>query len=304
MTLGGCSKYRIACEKSEIIRENFEKISGPTKEVETQYQTDLSYVNKDKGYALGLIVLGACLSIFCESLIIHYLFSGWSDWHVGQVSIPVGVLGSLFLSGLVSYTLISSELHKRQEAEVIHESIMADSFLPIAARANVTDRVHMQMLAKSTVKVDEIVNTDTIDSAFEHAVKSDIDHLLDGKGTIILRIDNERRQKELQIAAEKEKTRHQLRLLKGGMDAETDLPNTGELPLVSGGSTSVLNSVTRKMRGDGVENLKKIYSLYRQMGEDYFTPERKEELAQNMDITVRSIDRILQKIRNGEVVSQ
>jgi hypothetical protein len=309
MTLGGCSKYRIACEKKEIITDNFEDIENPTKEVEYQYKKDIKRIDANIRTSAGLIVLGAALSIFCEYLIIQYLFVGWNDIPVyGSLSIPIAHIGGLFLSGLVSYTLISSELQKSQEKDAIHESITADSFLPIAARANVTDRVHMQMLAKSTVKVDEITNTDTIDSAFEHAVKTDIDHLLDGKGTIILRIDNEKRQKELQIEADRQRTRHQLRLLKGGdsnPESETQqntdsfyttqLPTTGPIAKIAG---------TRKMRGDGLENMKRVYALYKQMGEEYFTPERKTALAEELGIDMRSINRILQKIREGEVVSQ
>ena len=274
MTLGGCSKFRIASEKREIIQTNYERIVDPTAETTQQYHSDLFYVDRDRKSSACLIGLGACLSIFCENFIVQYLFIGWNGGHVGSVALPIGTIGSLFLSGLVSYTLISSELHKTQEKEVIHESITADSFLPIAARANVTDRVHQQMLQKSIVKVDEIANTDTIDAAFEQAVLQDIDNLLEGKGTIILRIDNEKRQKEMQIEADKQRTRQQLRLLKGGDDTLSGEDTGGEQyytsPLPITGPIAKQPQGSRKMRGDGIENMKKVFSLYKQMGEEYF----------------------------------
>ena len=305
MTLGGCSKYRIATERREIIQENFDKIVDPTPETGRQYSSDIARENKNRYSSAWLIVLGATLSIFCENFVVQYLFTGWTPMQIGPVSIPIGTIGSLFLSGLVSYTLISSELHKKQESDVIHESITADSFLPTATRADVTDRVYQQMLKRSSTKVDEISESETIDSAFEQAVLQDIDSLLDGKGTIILRIDNERRQKEMQIEADKQRTRQQLRLLKGGESTpEEDTEGvfyTSQLPIT--GPIAKVPQNTRKMRGDGMENMKRVYSLYKQMGEEYFTPDRKEGLSQELGITLRSLDRILQKLRTGEIIT-
>lgn len=275
LTLTNCAKLRITREKIELINEDYSCIETPTNDTDLERQKDVKLVEKGRWSIILLIVLGTSLSMMCESFIIHFLF--------GNFQVILGWIASLFLSGLVSYTLISSELHKGLDAEVIHESLNADTFLAVAARANVTDHVNQQMLKKATTKVKEIVGSEVMLSAIDQAVIADVDDVMEGNGRIILRIDNEREQKRAQIAREKDLTRQQLSLVKGSGDTE---------PLSVIQASAEQRSKSR--------NYLQIEDIYKRCGDAHFTSHRKKKLAQEYRIDVRTIDRYLEQIRESE----
>lgn len=279
LTLTNCAKLRIIREKIELINEDYaNKVETPTKGTTEERLNDIKKVKKGQWSVILLIIVGTGLSMMCESFIIHFLF--------GNFQVYLGWAASLFLSGLVSYTLISSELHKSLDADVLHESLNADTFLAIAARANVTDHTNQQILKQSTTKVKEITDSEVMLSMIDQAVIADVDDTMEGNGRIILRIDNEREQKRLQIAREKELTRQQLSLIKGGNDD---------------GSGETLSVMTRASEPRAKsQNYQRIEDLYNRCGEAYFTSQRKKKLAQEYRIDVRTIDRYLEQIRESE----
>jgi uncharacterized membrane protein YedE/YeeE len=273
LTLTNCAKLRIVREKVELINEDYAHIENPTNDTDLERQKDIEKAQKGQLSIILLIAMGTGLSMMCESFIIHFLF--------GNFQVILGWIAAFFLSGLVSYTLISSELHKGLDADVIHESLNADTFLGIAARANVTDHTNQHILAKSTTKVREIANSDVMLSAIDQAVIADVDDAMEGNGRIILRIDNEREQKRLQMAREKDLTRQQLSLIKGG-----------------DGDTEPLTAITSEQRPKS-QNYQRIEDLYSRCGEAYFTSNRKKKLAQEYRIDPRTIDRYLEQIRES-----
>lgn len=276
LTLTNCAKLRIIRDKVELINEDYACIENPTNETELQQQKDIKKAKKGRWSVILLIILGTLLSMMCESFIIHFLFASFQMY--------LGWGASLFLSGLVSYTLISSELHKGLDAEVLHESLNADTFLAIAARANVTDHTNQQILKQSTTKVKEITESDVMQNAIDQAVIADVDDAMEGNGRIVLRIDNEREQKRLQMAREKELTRQQLSLVKGGNDGDTEPLALAPIP---------------EQRPKS-QNYLKVEDLYKRCGESIFTPQRKKKLAAEYRIDVRTIDRYLEQIREAQ----
>jgi hypothetical protein len=277
LTLTNCAKLRIIREKVELINEDYARIEKPTNDTELERQKDIEKAEKGRWSVILLVVLGTGLSMMCESFIIHFLF--------GSFQIFVGWVAALFLSGLVSYTLISSELHKGLDAEVVHESLNADTFLAIAARANITDHTNEQILAKATTKVREITNSEALTKAIDHAVIADVDDVMQGDGKIIYYIDSEREQKRLQMQRENELTLQQLSLVKGGNESNTEP------------SLSILQTPVERAKS---RNYLQIEDLYKRCGEAYFTPQRKKKLAGEYRIDIRTIDRYLAQIRNEE----
>jgi hypothetical protein len=287
LTMTNSTKLRIMRDKVEIIEEKLahaEALTGDsTEDTKSELEKDKKAVQKGKGSVIFLIVLGTGLSMLCESFIIHFLFVSWQPLIVAGIAINVGWIASLFLSGLVSYTLIASEMHKRLDSEVIHESLNADNFLATAALANMKDAVSEQMLLQSATKVKEITKSDVITSGIDRAVVKSVDEIMNGGGEIALRIDDEREQKRLQMLHDKERTRQQLSIVRGG--------NTEPLALAD------MASFDDSPQPQKSRNYLAIEEVYRKSGEAYFTPRGKSFLARKLGITVKTVERALNQIK-------
>ncbi len=275
LTTTNSTKLRIMRDKVTAIEENFARIEDPTEHVKSEKDKDIKSAKKGRNSIVFLIILGTGLSMMCESFIIHFLFTSWNP--------VVGWIASLFLSGLVSYTLISSELHKKHESAVIHDSLDTDNFLGVAAHATIKDRVHECILAQSATKVDEITDSEVMLQAIDQAVVKHVDEVMQGDGEIVERIADEREQTRLRIAQERERTRQQLSIIRDGGTPE---------PLSSPVVASFENPQAPKSK-----NHLKIEELYNQLGESYFTANKKGRLARKLGISVRHIDRILTQIK-------
>lgn len=279
LTTTNSTKLRIMRENVEEIEERFASIEDPTATVKKEKEKDIEAAKKGRRSIIFLIGLGTSLSVMCESFIIHFLFTSWQPY--------IGWIASLFLSGLVSYTLISSELHKRQEAEVIRDSLNTDSFLGVAAQATIKDRVHERMLSQSIVKVDEITDSEVMQQAIDQAVIKHVDEVMQGEGEIVERIADEREQTRLRIAQEKERTRQQLSIIRDG----------GQLESLS--ASTIVASFDNPQAQKSKNHLK-IEELYHRCGETYFTKRAKNSLSRQMGVSVRHIDRILNQIKEEE----
>jgi len=280
LTTTNSTKLRIMRDKVELIEADLAQINEPTEATKTEFDKEIAFAKKGRGSIIFLMSLGTGLSMMCESFIIHFLFVSWEPVTIGPISINVGWIASLFLSGLVSYTLISSELHKKLDAEVIHEALNADNFLAIAASANIKDHVNEQLLEQATTQVKEVTDSSAIRTAIGQAVVKNVDDAMDGRGQIVLRIDDEREQKRLQIAHERELTKSQLRIV----------PREGEMEPI----TSMISfDVPQRQKS---KNHVRLEDLYQKNGEEYFTPRKKNFLSRELGISVRHIDRILEQI--------
>lgn len=279
LTTTNSTKLRIMRENVEEIEARFLSIEEPTEAVKKEKDKNIKVAKKGSRSIISLIILGTAFSMMCESFFIHLLFTSWNP--------IVGWIASLFLSSLVSYTLISSELHKRQEAEVIRDSLNTDTFMGVAAQATIKDRVHERMLAQATVKVDEITDSEVLKQAIDQAVIKHVDEVMEGEGEIIERIADEREQTRLRIAQEKERTRQQLSIIRDGGQPE---------PL----STSAVVASFDNPQPQKSKNHLRIEEMYRQCGESYFTARAKNRLSRKMGITTRTIDRILTQIKEEE----
>ena len=284
LTTTNCAKLRIMRDKIDLIEENFTAIEEPTEDTKLECEKDKIAAQKGRSSIILLIALGTGLSMMCESFIIHFLFVSWHPIVIGPILINIGWIASLFLSGLVSYTLISSELHKRLDADVLHESLNADTFLATAARANIKDRVNEQILIQSSTKVDEITQSGVMTSAIDRAVIKQVDDVMQGNGEIVLRIDDEREAKRLQLLQDKERTRQQLSVIRGG-DTE---------PL----AIADMGFVDDTPQPQKSKNYLKVEQIYHENGgEEYFTSNRRSRIARQLGISSRHIDRILNSIK-------
>ncbi|HEX3643606.1 MAG TPA: hypothetical protein VHV10_20145 [Ktedonobacteraceae bacterium] len=284
LTATNSTKLRLMGEAVEEAEARFSQIKGPPAAAATaEYEKQKIAAQKGKRVIIFLITLGTSLSMLCESFCIHFLFTSW-DLYVGWIA-------SFFLSGLVSYTLISSELHKKHEAAIILDSLDTDNFLGVAAHATIKDRVHERMLTQSTVKVDEIANSAVMLQAIDQAVIQHVDEVMHGGGEIVERITDEREQRRLAEVQERERTRQQLTIIHGGRGDEDT-------------STSTVVASFDNPKPVKSKNHQEIEELYRKFGEVHFSSRTKNRLSSRMNVTVRHIDRILNQIKEEMKSSQ
>src|SRR5258708_1913853 len=131
LTLTQAAKVRVASEKWEDIKKRYALEEDPTAQTRANEEHELAIV-KDN-WARVLMIAGAIISTCAGTLFWHYLLQGLPEWQPWAFS-------TLF-SALISFTLVSSELHRPLENEVISGSIAADHFVTQAGREDARDRV-------------------------------------------------------------------------------------------------------------------------------------------------------------------
>lgn len=285
LTTTNSTKLRIMREKVETIEENFARIEDPTEALKQKKDKDIKAATKGRNSIVFLIIFGTGLSMLGESFIIHFLFTSWNFF--------AGWAASLFFSSLVSYTLISSELHKKHESAVIHDSLDTDNFFGVAAHASIKESVHKSILAQSAVKVEEITESGVMLQAIDQAVIKHVDEVVQGDGEIVERIADEREKTRLRIEQEREKTREQLSDYGNGFKIIRD---GGEPEPITSAVVASFN-IPQPQKS---KNYLKIEQMYKELGEGYFTENKKTRLSREMGISVRHVNRILDQVRKGK----
>jgi hypothetical protein len=220
LTLVSCAKVRLGHEKLHEVVEAFDQMSlmsEPTDKIKRHHEHEKNALQKSYRPSYLGIIFGASLSVIMESFFVHFIFAGWNTpiWFF-----TTGDIASVMLSGLVSFTLISSEISKKQDHAVIEEALTSDGFMQIAAEADVKDETNRHLLINSGPKVGKILEGEILDIALDESVTKMIAQNL-GSQDITKKISEHREAKTLQLAQESERTKAQLTLLMGGKAAKT-----------------------------------------------------------------------------------
>ncbi len=191
LTLTQAAKVRVASEKREDIGTAHALVEKPTPEVEAAKNRKLAAIKT--GGAEPLMVAGALISTCAGTLFWHYLFQRMPIYQAWGFS-------TLF-SALISFTLVSSELHRRIENEVIASSITADHFTDAALKEDTRDRVIEEFADQHEKALRETLGGNTVRDAADYAAQRTLDEVLDtGQGLIPKHISRERelaRQRDL-----------------------------------------------------------------------------------------------------------
>jgi hypothetical protein len=215
LTLVSCAKVRLGHELLQAKEEAFEQltlVSEPTERIRQHHEQEIAKIKRGYRPSYLGIAFGTILSVMMESFFVHYIFLGWANpiWFLTS-----GEIASVLLSGLVSFTLISSEISKKQDHAVIEESLTSDGFMQVAAEADVKDETNRHLLLNSGPKVGKILEGEVLDVALDESVTKMIAQNL-GSKDITKKIAEHREAKQLQIAQQSEQTKAQLTLLIGG----------------------------------------------------------------------------------------
>ena len=215
LTLTQAAKVRVASEKKEDIETAHALVEKPTAEVEAAKERKLKAIKT--GGAMPLMVAGALISTCAGTLFWHYLFQRMPVYQAWGFS-------TLF-SALISFTLVSSELHRRIENEVIASSITADHFTDMALKEDTRDRVIEEFADQHEEALRETLGGHTVRDAADYAAQRTLDEVLDtGQGLIPQHISRERelaRQREIN---EQHKTDQQFEIIRSAGAPKDEKP--------------------------------------------------------------------------------
>jgi DNA-binding transcriptional regulator YiaG len=215
LTLVSCAKVRLGREQVREKEKAFAEmslVSEPTERIKKHHEKEIKDIKASYRPSYLGIIFGASLSVIMESFFVHFIFVGWNT---PILFFTTGDIASVMLSGLVSFTLISSEISKKQDHAVIEEALTSDGFMQIAAEADVKDETNRHLLINSGPKVGKILEGEILDIALDESVTKMIAQNL-GSKDITKKISEHREAKTLQLAQESERTKAQLTLLMGG----------------------------------------------------------------------------------------
>lgn len=206
LTLTQAAKVRTAKEKREDIETHYALVERPTKEVEAAKARELKAIKT--GGAAWLVFAGALISTCAGTLFWHYLLQGLPEWQAWGFS-------TLF-SALISFTLVSSELHRHLENEVVSGSIMADHFTDMAGREDARDRVIGEFANRHEQALQDTLDHNTVNEIADYTAQQTLDDIFQGKGQIPLHIQREREARRTAADRERDLTSEQMQTIRQG----------------------------------------------------------------------------------------
>lgn len=204
LTLTQAAKVRTASEKKADIEMHYAMIERPTKDVEAAKKRELDAIRSWD--ATALMISGALISTCAGTLFWHYLLQalpGWQAWGF-----------STLFSALISFTLVSSELHRHLENEVVSGSIMADHYTDLAGREDARDRVISSFASQHEGALQKTLDHNTVSEIADYQAQQTLDDVLKGQGQIPMHIQREREARRTAADRERELTSQQMEIVR------------------------------------------------------------------------------------------
>ncbi len=230
-TLAGCARWRINNEQIAVIREKYAVIPEEERHpsLADLEQKEIKSQEHARTWNMVCVTFSSTVSACAGILFWHWLLSALPEW-------MAWVFSTLF-AVLVSFTLISCELLKRQNNEIVRESIVADHYTNEAMSEDAQEAIVDAMGKQCRTQVKELTESDVVAVAVEEFVISELDRqLAGGRGQIPLRIEREKEDKRIAAERDQEKLSQQLRLIQGGKQPND--PTTGPLAIAIVGETT------------------------------------------------------------------
>ncbi len=208
LTLTQAAKVRTIKEKKEDIETAYGKVDDLTQTALDHKALELDQAEKGNGGAWTLMLLGALVSTCAGTLFWHYLLQalpGWQGW----------AFSSLF-SAIVSFTLVSSELHRHLDNEVISSSIIADHFIDLAGREDARDRVIEEFAEKHDDALQDVLEHNTVKEIADYTAQQTLDSIFQGQGQIPMHVQREREARRIAAERERDLTRSQMEIVREG----------------------------------------------------------------------------------------
>lgn len=204
LTLTQAAKLRTAKEKKADIETHYSLIDRPTTQTEANKRRELDAIKS--GGARWLVFAGATISTCAGTLFWHYLLQALPAWQAWGFS-------TLF-SALISFTLVSSELHRHLENEVVSGSIMADHYTDLAGREDARDRVISSFASQHEGALQKTLDHNTVSEIADYQAQQTLDDVLKGQGQIPMHIQREREARRTAADRERELTLQQMEIVR------------------------------------------------------------------------------------------
>lgn len=210
-TLSACARWRINIEQVTAIRSKYAVIPKRHRHpgLDELERKEIVQQESARNWNIACVLFFCVISSTAGVLFWHRLFSA-------MPTVQAWIFSSLF-SLLISFTLVSGELFKRQNNDVIRESIAGDPFANDAMMEDMNESVAMVIAEKCVKRVSELTHSSITQIAIDEYAMSELDRkLAGGKGRIPLRIQQEKEEKLKEDEKDQEKLTSQLRLIQGG----------------------------------------------------------------------------------------
>src|SRR5258708_7676268 len=152
------------------------------------------------------MLLGALVSTAAGTLFWHYLLQAlpiYQSWGF-----------STLFSAIVSFTLVSSELHRHLDNEVISSSIIADHFIDMAGREDARDKAIERFGEKHDEALEKALDHNTIGEIADYTAQKTLDEVFKGEGQIPLHIQREREARRIAAETEAKRTDQQMEIVR------------------------------------------------------------------------------------------
>lgn len=217
MTLTNASKLRASFDaENDLKAAHKERGKGKTitSDIQAELNKDIKETKKGRWTIYALIGVGVLASIVCETFVMHLIFNSLTPELLGE-----GL--SIFLSTLVSCTVVSGELHKKRDTDIIRSSLSHESLLELAAKANVYDEFNKKMIGAASTHVGQVLDQDVLGAYARTLVFRSIEEST-GTTNFAQQVETVRKQ-QLQIARFKEDQKERLLAeMRGEKDPQTD----------------------------------------------------------------------------------
>jgi len=206
LTLTQAAKVRTIKEKKDDIETRHALVEKPTKDVEDAKERALKQAGKGNAGAWSLMLLGVLVSTAAGTLFWHYLLQALPTWQSWGFS-------TLF-SAIVSFTLVSSELHRHLDNDVISSSIIADHFIDMAGREDARDKAIERFGEKHDEALEKALDHNTIGEIADYTAQKTLDEVFKGEGEIPKHIQREREARRIANEAEAKRTETQMEIIR------------------------------------------------------------------------------------------
>jgi hypothetical protein len=217
LTLTNAAKLRASLDEENKLQADYrERSEGKTvtPKVQAELDNDIAETRKGRWTIYLLIGVGALASIICETFVMHLLFQQLKPDLLGDVL-------SVFLSALVSSTVISGELHKKRDTDIIRSSLSQDSLLELAAKANTYDAFNRKMINATSTHVEQVLDQAVLGAYAQSLVYRSIEEST-GTQNFAQQVESIRA-RQLQIARfQDDQEQRLLAEIRGKKDPQTD----------------------------------------------------------------------------------
>ena len=220
LTLTNATKLRISKDNEKVLRiahkERGKDLGTIPANVQAALDQDIAETQTGRITIRFLIGMGALMSIVCETFVMHLLFTAVHPAILGDAL-------SIFLSCLVTSTVVSGELHKERDADIIRNALTHDSFLELAAKATVYDGFNRKLIREASTHVEETLDRDVMGEYARRLVFTSIEEST-GTRNFALQIEQVKARRLQENRRSDDAEVRMLKCLRGQNDVDTE-PN-------------------------------------------------------------------------------